>query len=122
MERNNQGYGYLRSFALGIIVAGAESRVDISQDDINRIDYLNAFIVTNNSDEVIDILLDGSSQKSIRVLSKNAVTMAGTKYRGMVIKNTSGTDTSAGEILVTIQKEFGRLEEFEQEKICVDGC
>jgi hypothetical protein len=117
MALNTEGFGYLRTFVQDALTAGNSVRVPLNEDDIDRIGFINVLDVVNNSSEIIDVYLDGNTNKSIRVLGGTSKQLNGTRFQSLVLKNISGTDTEDGEILVAVQKAFDRAEEFEIKKL-----
>lgn len=108
-----QGFGWLRTYSMGAIVAAATAKVAISEEDRDRNQFFNVVDVVNLAAENIEVWLDGNSNRKFVVIGGNSKSLNGSRFRELVLKNISATDTSADEVLVTIQKELGNLEKAE---------
>lgn len=89
---------------LGIVTAGSYANITISREKQVQFAPFNILYVVNDSSETIDLLFDGDSQRKKTIAPKSTLSIDDQNFTTLVAQNTSGTDTSANEVIVTIQK------------------
>lgn len=104
---HNKNYGYLQTFKLEAITSGSSLQLPIDDTIKEQLEYFNVVDIINNSDEDIEVQINGSENAYIYVKSGTNKAVTGTEFKDLIIKNTAGTDTSADEIIISIQKELG---------------
>ena len=117
-QLHQKGFGFLKSYSIASIGAGATSKVSISDTDLDFIQFFNVIDITNNSTVDIDVYLDGNTARTLRVIAGTTKSMNGTRFREIVVYNRSGaTATGDNNVNITVQKELGRREEIEIKSI-----
>lgn len=111
---NAKGFGFLQSYSLATIAAGARKQVPISQNDIYRYGFFNVLAIVNLSTVTIQAYIDGDTSRALTILANTSVSLNGTRYQRLEIKNTDGANaTGADNVKVTVQKDMSFLEQLQ---------
>jgi len=111
---NKNGFGFFRTYELGIIASLGFKRVDIAENDKSFMGFFNVVDISNYSSEHIEVWIDGNEDRKLLVRSGTGKSMNDTRFRELVVKNVDAVNaTSDKEIVVSIQKYIGKREEME---------
>ena len=112
---NERGFGFFRTYEIPQINAGVTSALDLT-DELNFIGYANVVLIYNQDAVTYEIIVNRDSNRSLLIPSGSAsspsvLTLSGTKFNRINIKNTDGAVNGTANLLrLTIQKERGLLE------------
>jgi len=107
-----QTYGFLKDYSAPAIPLSSKRWLGISQADIDKYKFFNVVLVSNNhASVIIKVMLDGIDTKAVRIYPKQTISINGSRFRKLMIENLDGaTGLSAGDITVSIQKDFDNFE------------
>lgn len=111
---NEDGFGFFRTYLIPQINAGVTSNLDMTAD-LNTRGYYNVLLIYNADATPYDLFIGLDQNRSLRIpggsdSSPSVLTLSGTKFNRISIKNIGGSNGVAEKLRLTAQKERGLLE------------
>jgi len=112
---NTRGFGFFRTYSVEQINAGVTTAINLT-DEVNFIGYMNVILIYNQDTVIYEVIINRDSRRSLLIpggsaSSPSVLTLSGTKFNRIDIKNTDGAvNGTADKLRITVQKERGLLE------------